>query len=137
MPSAKVRAELVSGLTPPAKALKGHVSGENFVVRPVIEVATHLRLKGGAALPQQVLTTLLNLLQLCSRPALGEIETKPLVAELLLALRLLGNRDFTSCLAELIIALLCIFASCSNAKSTQAGLAGSIAEAHSATEASS
>jgi mannose-1-phosphate guanylyltransferase / phosphomannomutase len=27
-----VRAELVSGMTPPAKALKGHVKGENFVV---------------------------------------------------------------------------------------------------------
>ena len=27
-----VRAELVSGMTPPAKALKGHVQGENFVV---------------------------------------------------------------------------------------------------------
>ena len=27
-----VRAELVSGTTPPAKALKGHVEGENFVV---------------------------------------------------------------------------------------------------------
>lgn len=27
-----VRAELVSGITPPAKALKGHVRGENFVV---------------------------------------------------------------------------------------------------------
>jgi hypothetical protein len=27
-----VRAELVSGTKPPAKALKGHVDGDNFVV---------------------------------------------------------------------------------------------------------
>jgi transcription elongation GreA/GreB family factor len=27
-----VRAELVSGMTPPAKALKGQVQGDNFVV---------------------------------------------------------------------------------------------------------
>jgi NDP-sugar pyrophosphorylase family protein len=27
-----VRAELVAGITPPPKALRGHVSGDNFVV---------------------------------------------------------------------------------------------------------